>query len=788
MTPETLIALLTVVSILAIIGLYVVFFLFRKNSMSRLDALAHTVDFIDARLIHEVGSVEKKNEDLRAKIFEIVSAIRTDLEEKVGKESGERLESFKRIEEILQKLENDQRWFQERVEGEIAGEFRETLAGLSESAANDRDRVEEFKGYVDRVRLRNDLQLAYSLFTAADFAQTGKILESLLAEDPENKEATLLAAKAFQKTGERKKSTAVLKKGLERFPGDPDLLAELARLAGREGNRTEQARAIAEGLVHSPNHPRLHFERALLHLQSGNHDVARHDLEQVLAGGLENAEVRYNLGMVYVALGNVPAGIRELRRSIALDPLSAEGNHALGLALTHVERFREAVDFLERARELKPDDVTVRLDLAAALRLSGSPASALNETAVAGELDPNHDRVSLERALACHDLAEFGQALACLDAVLKSRPDFRRARELKAEILGELERHKEAVVEWTALTDRFPEDAELKARLASAYKDAGDREKALGFLQMAARMAPQSGKIQIQFAREALAQEKLPLVQQALETAYPKLANPRMRLRFLEGRLLFLLKMGRYALLDPLLRDLKIVLDQNPDAIPLETGFGIAGKDLLNLNLSREGARLHNGLLDLFAGNGDFGVFDDLVTEVMRSLLPPPPAPATPPEPEPVSLIASGAGDNGRDQSTAEGTEEAPSEETQGTAEERVEIAPQEQEGAEAVALPDREETVGKEGETQAPEDESAIEEERPEEESTLEVSQPQAEAVVEPSERVEEDREVPEEAPRDSQSVQAETASDRGQKKVSRKKSRRGKRKSKSSPTPSQD
>jgi tetratricopeptide (TPR) repeat protein len=271
--------------------------------------------------------------------------------------------------------------------------------------------------------------------------------------------------------------------------------------------------------------------------------------------------------------------------------------------------------------------------LALALRRSGKPDAALRECAVARHLNPNIPRIGLEEALCYHDMAEFTAALAKLDAVLAAYPTYARARRFKAEILEEIERFEDAVEEWSHMAGNNPADPYLQASLGEALMKAGKPAAALGCLEMAARMAPDSPKIQLTFAREAMTQRRFDLAQEVVEQASPRASTPQSRLQFIEFRFLLALKLGRWSALVPLLSDLKGILEGNPDIIPLDKDLEFDGEMLLSLGLGKDAAKIYSGLVELFEGTTDYDLFDELVTDVMRSLLPPKPKPIPLPEP-----------------------------------------------------------------------------------------------------------------------------------------------------------
>lgn len=642
-------AFLIVLTLGGTIALAVYVYLLQGKLSSRLDALNNFLDSVDERLSERSNDLIRRTDEVKNR--------ETSLDEKISQERIDRetatADLFKKSDEFQESL-NELRGHVETIlsastenlekattslNAALHGEYQALEERLGTLAANIEVQKDDLKAHtviVKEVRAANLIHLALQYLANHQPEDASRLMRGVLEETPGHLDARLTGIRADVTRGALPQARELTDTGLALHPDDPGLLTESARIYRLEKNRTERAKLISEGLAKHPDHPGLLFERSLLHTESHRYEGARADLEKLLALGHETAELRYNLGVVLVALGDFPRAIAELRKSLALDPASADTNHSLGLALIHGERYLEAVDFLERARELLPSTVSIRLDLATALRQSGQAEESLRECAVARHLNPGVLRTGLEEALAYQYLGQFNEALSCLDVVLHMSPKMQRARRLKAEILTGIERYPEAAEEWSRMVQDSPNDAYLHATLGEALKKAGQDMAALGCLEAAARMAPNSAPIQVSFAREALSQHKFDLVQEVVDQAYPRAATTESRLQFIEIRILLALIANRWISLVPLLSEMGHLLGENPHVLPMNEDIRIDSQTVLHLGLSREAARIHSALLDLFDGAIQFPDFEELVTRVMRSMLPVKPAPK-PAEPEPVS-------------------------------------------------------------------------------------------------------------------------------------------------------
>jgi protein O-mannosyl-transferase len=85
---------------------------------------------------------------------------------------------------------------------------------------------------------------------------------------------------------------------------------------------------------------------------------------QGLALDQNNASLRYNLATALFDKGEMKASFAEAQRAIALDPANADGYNLLGKLLAMQGHFEEALVNLEAAVKLRPDDASLRDDLA----------------------------------------------------------------------------------------------------------------------------------------------------------------------------------------------------------------------------------------------------------------------------------------------------------------------------------------------------------------------------------------------------------------------------------------
>ncbi len=119
--------------------------------------------------------------------------------------------------------------------------------------------------------------------------------------------------------------------------------------------------------------------------------------------------------------------------------MSSEGAYELfrkGSELLEAGDFMAAAIPLERARELEPDQGSIREALGRAYYGSGRVGQAREEFAAAVEIDPVNDYAHFGLALSCARTGERTRAIAHLKLAIAMRPTVDEYREALARIAG----------------------------------------------------------------------------------------------------------------------------------------------------------------------------------------------------------------------------------------------------------------------------------------------------------------------------------------------------------------
>jgi Flp pilus assembly protein TadD len=290
-----------------------------------------------------------------------------------------------------------------------------------------------------------------------------------------------------------------------------------------------------------------------------DYQTAAQNYQDYLAKKPDDAEVHFNLGYVYTALHRPDNAETEYEKAIALapdDPNMAPAYQNLGLTLLPKDP-AAAVDPLEHAAELTPQDARTKWLLGMALEDSGKLAPAIEQYQAAEKLNakdfdtrlalghaliatgrPTDAETELREALALRpdgpdvprvhlELAECliaekknEPAAAELATYLQSHPDDVARRLDRASLLADLSKFDDALAELDRAANGKPETLralQLRAHIFYLEKRWDDL---IPILQKAAALAPKDASIPAQLGEVYLTKKDYPDAARALVVAY----------------------------------------------------------------------------------------------------------------------------------------------------------------------------------------------------------------------------------------------------------------------------
>ena len=272
-----------------------------------------------------------------------------------------------------------------------------------------------------------EFNLALCYIGTADYSRAIQVLDALRHKGRGTANVENLLAQAYIGSGQSDEAFAALQRAAKLTPNDEKLYVFVSDACGDRQDYVLGLRIVDLGLQHLPNSARLHFQRANYLANLDHMDSAQVDFD--LASSLQpHTEVAFDAGaQKYFLNGNLPEAIQiaraavqerhanyltlailgdallragatpgqpefteaesALKESLAARPNYARSQIAMGYLLLLNDKPVEAIQYLEKGRQLDPRNPSVYRHLARAYRKLGNPEQAQQMLATLAELN-----------------------------------------------------------------------------------------------------------------------------------------------------------------------------------------------------------------------------------------------------------------------------------------------------------------------------------------------------------------------------------------------------------------
>ncbi len=221
---------------------------------------------------------------------------------------------------------------------------------------------------------------------------------------------------------------------------------------------------------------------------------AAQDYQAYLAKKPDDAVVHYDLGYAYTALQKPADAKSEYEKAIALDPKMAAAYQNLGVTLIPADP-AAAIEPLQRAAELVPEDARTKWLLGIALEATKKDALAIEQYQAAEKLDAKNVEVRNSLGFALLRSGRAGDAETAFREALALQPTGAAADQAHKGLLQTLlaeRKNDDAATELGVYLAAHPNDAAMQLEHASLLVDAGKDDDALAELDKAASAGPES--------------------------------------------------------------------------------------------------------------------------------------------------------------------------------------------------------------------------------------------------------------------------------------------------------
>jgi tetratricopeptide (TPR) repeat protein len=211
----------------------------------------------------------------------------------------------------------------------------------------------------------------------------------------------------------------------------------------------------------------------------------------------DDAAVHFQLGYADTALRKPDDAADEFRKASELDPKMGPAFLNLGLTLLNSKSslsdktLDEALDALEQADELMPDQARVKYALAMALERSGKNAEAIDSLRQSVKLDPRDFAAQLELARQLLNANQLDDSERAFRKAIDLLPKSGAAHLGLAQCLLKEKKTEEGAAQLALSLQYEPENVEARLEHASLLADLNKNDEALAELDRAVALRPE---------------------------------------------------------------------------------------------------------------------------------------------------------------------------------------------------------------------------------------------------------------------------------------------------------
>jgi tetratricopeptide (TPR) repeat protein len=203
-------------------------------------------------------------------------------------------------------------------------------------------------GIVDTVAINNS---ALAAMSARNFDKAIEHYERLISFKTEKNGNNFIAlSKAYKEKGDKERAIKTLQAGRAAFPDDANLITEELNYYLVGGQTTEAEAMLKLAIDKDPNNAVLYFAAGTIYDKLGNRDAVLANYKKAIEINSEYYDAFYNLGAFLFNEGK----ILQDKANEEKDMKKYDAGKKLADA-----KFAEALPFLERAVELRPDDMDI---------------------------------------------------------------------------------------------------------------------------------------------------------------------------------------------------------------------------------------------------------------------------------------------------------------------------------------------------------------------------------------------------------------------------------------------
>jgi tetratricopeptide (TPR) repeat protein len=340
--------------------------------------------------------------------------------------------------------------------------------------------------------IQEQLDEASALYEAYQFDAAIELYTDVLAQEPENVEALVGRAHAYQAGYYWYESEADYQAALALDPDHADTYYGLISLYLLRRNYGAAFQLVARAEEKFADDPYFYVVAGSVYFNIGDYETSYDYDNEALQRGEETATVYSGRGAALSWLGRDEEALADYNRAIALDPSFYQAYLNRANLLRRYGKLDEALADLQRAIDAAPENPAVRCQIGQFYLKEEDPEAAIAAFSEGVALHERAFSCRLGRASVLSDQRRFEEGVADIQYVIDHQPDFTVAYDDLGNLYIDWEDWQGAVDAFTVIIDSNPYPLAYENR-GYAYLRMGDYEAALDDLDWAISLYPYSG-------------------------------------------------------------------------------------------------------------------------------------------------------------------------------------------------------------------------------------------------------------------------------------------------------
>jgi tetratricopeptide (TPR) repeat protein len=260
-----------------------------------------------------------------------------------------------------------------------AAEVRSNLGAALVAAGKYGRAIDEYKlALLKKPEPKLHLNLALAYYKTDNFRDAITELETVHSADKDNRQATLLLADCYVRVGENKKAIDLLTPLYDNGAQDAATEYVLGTALARDG-QAERAQNVIDPLLSGPDSAEKHMLMGTTKFGARDYTNAITELRRAAEMNPDLPEVNSFYAQALFASGDTLGSRKIFEKELERNPNDFQSNVHIGLMLRQDEKYDEAMKYLNRALNARPNDVAVRYQIALVKMAQGKDEAARDE-------------------------------------------------------------------------------------------------------------------------------------------------------------------------------------------------------------------------------------------------------------------------------------------------------------------------------------------------------------------------------------------------------------------------